>query len=97
MKNLFIPLYKEYFLKFQRGEQDCEIRPLGHKGWNSDNVHPMRMMTLSNGYGKYNRIEKMIIKTIITTNLKKEGVPEWHIEAVEAIYGKRDWWLIAYV
>ncbi len=36
MKNLFIPLYKEYFLKFKNGEQDCEIRPLAHRGWDVD-------------------------------------------------------------
>ena len=97
MKNLFIPLYKEYFLKFKSGEQDCEIRPFGHRGWHTDNVYPGRMMTLSNGYGTYNRIEKMIIKTAITTNLKNAGVSDWHIEAVEVIYGKGAWWLIAYV
>ena len=54
-------------------------------------------MTLSNGYGKYDRLEKMITKTVTTTNLKNENIPDWHIEAVEAIYGKRPWWLIAYV
>lgn len=97
MKKLFVPLYKEYFLKFKNGEQDCEIRPLGHRGWNTGNVYPTRMMIFSNGYGKYDRIERMIIKTATTTNLKSEGIPQWHIEAVEAIYGKRAWWLIAYV
>ena len=97
MKNLFIPLYKKYFLKFKSGEQDCEIRPLGHRGWTDGNVYPTRMMTLSNGYGRYDRLEKMIIKTSITNSLKKEGIPQWHIKAVEAIYGKRTWWLVAYV
>lgn len=97
MKKLFVPLYKEYFLKFKSGEQDCEIRPMGHRGWHSGNVYPTRMMTLSNGYGKYDRIERMIIKTATTANLKSEGIPQWHIEAVEAIYGKRAWWLVAYV
>jgi len=97
MKKLFIPLYKKYFLKFKSGEQDCEIRPLGHRGWTSSNVYPTRTMTLSSGYGRYDRLEKMIIKTSITTSLKKEGIPQWHIEAVEAIYGKKDWWLVAYI
>ena len=97
MKNLFIPLYKEYFLKFKSGEQDCEIRPLGHRGWNIKNVYPGRTMTLSNGYGKQDRIEKVIEFTRVTNNLKASGIPKWHIDAVEGIYGKRDKWLIAYV
>ena len=97
MKNLFIPLYKKYFLKFKSGEQDCEIRPAGHRGWNLDNVYPLRVMTLSSGYGKQDRIEKTIIKTILTRNLQTAGIPDWHIKAVEGIYGKRSWWLIAYV
>jgi hypothetical protein len=97
MKNLFIPLYKKYFLKFKNGEQDCEIRPLGHKGWHTDNVYPGRLMTLSNGYGKHDRLEKIIKKTTATRNLETAQIPKWHIEVVEAIYGKRAWWLIAYV
>lgn len=97
MKMLFVPLFKEYFLKFKSGEQDCEIRPLGHRGWDTDNVYPLRVMTLSNGYGKKGRLEKVIKKTTATTNLEAEQIPKWHIDAVEAIYGKRAWWLIAYV
>ena len=97
MKNLFIPLYKKYFLKFKSGEQDCEIRPLGHRGWTPDRVYPLRIMTLSSGYGKKDRIEKTIIKTILTSNLQTTSIPGWHIKAVEGIYGKRAWWLIAYV
>jgi len=97
MKNLFIPLKKEYFLKFKNGEQDCEIRPDQYRFWNRKNVCPGRKMTLSKGYGKYDRIEKVIEFTRVTNNLKASGIPEWHIEAVEEIYGKRDKWLIAYV
>ena len=54
-------------------------------------------MTLSNGYGKQDRIEKVIEFTRVTNNLKASGIPKWHIDAVEGIYGKRDKWLIAYV
>ena len=97
MKKLFVPLYKEYFLKFKNGDQDCEIRPLGHRGWNTKNVYPGRVMTLSSGYGTHNRIEKVIDFTLVTNSLKQSGIPEWHIDAVEAIYGKRYKWLIAYV
>lgn len=97
MKMLFVPLKKEYFFKFKCGEQDCEIRPFGYKGWNTDNVYPLRIMTLSNGYGKDERLEKVIKKTTVTKNLESEQIPNWHIEAVETIYGKRAWWLIAYV
>jgi hypothetical protein len=97
MKNLFIPLYKEYFLKFKNGEQDCEIRPLDHRGWNTKNVFPGRVMTLANGYGKHDRLKKMIDFTRVTNNLKSSGISKWHTDAMEAIYGKRDKWLIAYV
>lgn len=97
MKPVFVPLFKEYFLKFKAGEQDCEIRPANHRGWNVNNVFPGRLMTLSNGYGNYDRITKEIRSTIVTPDLKMEKIPQWHIDAVEKIYGKRDEWLIAYV
>ncbi len=97
VKPLFIPLKKKYFLKFKAGEQDCEIRPRNHRIWNIKNVYPGRMMTLSNGYGKYDRINREIRSTMVTPDLNMEHIPQWHIDAVEEIYGKRDSWLIAYV
>lgn len=97
IKPLFIPLKKEYYFKFESGEQDCEIRPNNHRAWNIKNVFPGRMMTISNGYGNYDRTTLEIKRTLITQDLRTEEIPRWHIDAVENIYGKRDSWLIAYV
>lgn len=94
---MFVPIMKVYFLKFKAGEQDCEIRPTNHRGWNTKNVYPGRLMTLSNGYGKHDRLTKQIRSILVTPDLKMEAIPQWHIDAVEEIYGKRDSWLIAYV
>lgn len=97
VKPLFIPLFKAFFFKIAAGEQDCEIRPNNHRGWNSRNVYPGRLMTLSSGYGKQNRITREIRSTMVTPDLRMENIPQWHINAVESIYGKRDSWLIAYL
>ena len=96
-KPLFVPLIKKYFLKFKSGEQNCEIRPIGRRGWSAKFVYPGRLMTLSNGYGKYDRITRMISQTVVTEDLKKSGIPQWHIDAVEGIYGKQESWLVAYI
>jgi len=96
-KPLFVPLMRKYFLKFKRGEQGCEIRPNNRRGWNCKNVYPGRLMTLSNGYGTHDRITLEIRSTMLTPDLRMEKLPQWHIDAVESIYGKQDSWLIAYV
>jgi len=93
----FLPLKKEFFLKFKNGEQDCEIRPNNHRGWNIKNIYPGRMITLSNGYGKHDRITREICSTMVTHDLFFDDIPQWHIDAVEQIYGQQDSWLIAYV
>ena len=97
MKKVFVPLYKKYYLKIKNGEQDCEIRPLGHRGWNKKNIYPGRPIVFSNGYGNYDRTEKTILRVVVTDDLKKESIAQWHIDAVNEIYGKRDQWLIAYI
>ena len=97
MKDLFVPLFKKYFLKIKNGEQNCEIRPANHRSWNSKNVYAGRVLLLSNGYGKKNRIRKEIIVTVEgCAKFAFSGIPQRHIDAVEAIYGKRDRWLVAY-
>lgn len=93
----FLPLKKEYYLKFKSGEQDCEIRPCNHHSWNPKNIYAGRVVTLSLGYGKQDRTEKMIRNTIITDDLYKHNIPKWHIDAVHEIYGERPFWLVAYV
>lgn len=97
IKPLFVPLMKEYFLKIKRGEQDCEIRPNHHRGWRLKNVYPGRLITFSNGYGKHDRVTKEVQRISVTPDLTLENLPQWHIDAVEKIYGKRDSWLIAYI
>jgi hypothetical protein len=94
-KPYFLPLYKEYYLKIKNGEQNCEIKPFNHRGWNSKNIYPLRELNVSNGYQKPGRIIKRIYRVDITNDLKKAYIPQWHIDAVEAIYGKRDLWMVA--
>lgn len=96
-KPLFIPVMKKYYFMLESGEQDCEIRPCGHRGWRTENVFPGRLMTLSNGYGKYNRVTKEITRAKLSTDLKVDGIPQWHIDAVTEIYGHQPVWLVAYV
>lgn len=84
-------------MQFKNGTQDCEIRPHNHRFWNIKNVYPGRLMTLSNGYGKHDRLTREIRSTMVTSDLRMENIPEWHIEAVQNIYGKRYRWLIAYI
>ena len=97
MKPYFTPLMKKYFFMIEEGKQDCEIRPNNHRGWNTKNIFPGRHLQFSNGYGNYNRTIKQIIGIMITEDLADAGIEQWHIDAVENIYGKRDEWLIAYV
>lgn len=92
-----MPLMKEYYLKIKSGEQDCEIRPSGHRGWSMLHVWPGRLITFSNGYQKEGRFTREIRSTMSTPDLAMEKIPQWHIDAVERIYGKRDLWLIAYL
>jgi len=96
MKSLFIPLFKANFLKIESGEQNCEIRPNGHRGWSEQHIFTGREITFSNGYGSHNRVTKTIRSALATSDLKQAGIPQWHIDAVEAIYGKREswWWLM---
>ena len=96
IKYYFLPLMKEYYYKIRAGEQSCEIRPNEHRGWHMGNVYPGRWLMISNGYQKPGRLYREIISTMSTHDLKQQNIPQWHIDAVEEIYGKRDRWLIAY-
>jgi len=98
MKPYFLPLKGEYYLKIKTGKQNCEIRPNNHRGWNIRNIFPGRILRLSYGYGKGNRMLKEITKTVVNIGpLLPDNVPQWHIDAVEEIYGKQAEWLIAYI
>lgn len=97
VKALFVPLKAEYYLKFENGLQDCEIRPDQYRGWSRKNVYPGRPITLSYGYGKQRRISKIITCVAILEDLSTLNIPEWHIEAVYSIYGDRKRWLVAFL
>jgi len=92
----FCPLKSAYYYKIKDGSQNCEIRPCGHHGWNPKHIYVGRHINFSKGYGKQERILKQVLRTVVTSDLERLGVPLWHIQAVEAIYGQR-LWLCAFV
>ena len=97
-KPYFLPLNKEFYLKVKSGEQDCEIRPANHRGWNSKNIYPGRWLKFSSGYGDHDRHCREIYVVVEgPASFALARVPQWHIDAVEQIYGKRDRWLVAFV
>ena len=97
MKPYFVPVMKEYFFKIKNDEQDCEIRPTNHRGWNAKNIYPGRSLLFSNGYGNYDRTIKKVIRVRKTADLRTLGIPQWHIDAVVGIYGQQLCWMVAYV
>lgn len=54
-KPLFIPLKREYFEAFKRGEKVEELREYGPR-WNKDTCQVGRSVVLSLGYGKQHRM-----------------------------------------
>lgn len=56
---LFIPLRREYFEAFERGEKTEEYRPYGPR-WNERTCYPGRPVVLSLGYGKARRLTGII-------------------------------------
>ena len=59
-KPLFIPLKKEHFEAFERGEKAEEYRPAGPR-WNHRTCRVGRRVTLSNGYGKSRRLSGRVV------------------------------------
>ena len=55
MKPLFIPLKREYFEAFERGEKVEEFRSYGPR-WNEETCPVGRQVVLSLGYGKQRRL-----------------------------------------
>ncbi len=100
-KPYFCPVNKEHYFKLESGEQGCEIRPNNHRGWNENNIYQGRYLKLSNGYGNYNRVTKIITRTFVIPNewceMTDIGVAPWHIHAVKKIYPNATEWLVAYV
>lgn len=56
---LFVPLKREYFAAFARGEKTHEYRKLGAR-WNARTCPPGRPVCLSLGYGKGHRLAGVI-------------------------------------
>lgn len=56
---LFIPLKREFFEAFERGEKTEEYRVLGPR-WNASTCRPGRSVILSLGYGKTRRLRGMV-------------------------------------
>lgn len=79
MKPLFIPLKREHFEAFKSGEKETEFRPHGRR-WNSNTCRIGRLVTLSLGYGKANRLTGRVVGFEVsrTPSLR----PKWR-----AIYG----------
>jgi hypothetical protein len=78
---LFIPLRKEYFEAFERGEKVTEYRMHGPR-WNEKTCKIGRRVTLSLGYGKQRRLTGTI--NDFRLHYAPEEIPGW-----EACYGPR--------
>lgn len=55
MKALFIPLRRQFFEAFDRGEKDTEYRKRGPR-WNAETCAIGRRVVLSCGYGRSKRL-----------------------------------------
>lgn len=59
-KDLFIPLKREYFEAFERGDKNTEYRLPGGR-WNERTCYPGRSVVLSLGYGKQRRLKGRVV------------------------------------
>lgn len=57
---LFIPLKREYFEAFERGDKKHEYRPYGVR-WNEKTCPVGRRVTLSLGYGRQRRLNGKVV------------------------------------
>jgi hypothetical protein len=80
-KALFIPLKTEWFRAFQDGSKIEEFRPLGPR-WNPDQCIIGRAVTLSKGYGPWERLTGTIIGFRIERDTQK-------IKGWQECYGDR--------
>jgi hypothetical protein len=74
MKPLFIPLKREWFYAFERGEKRFEYRIYGER-WNERTCTIGRKVTLSLGYGKRRRLQGVV--TSFATNATPQTLPGW--------------------
>lgn len=83
MKPLFIPLKREFFEAFARGEKTHEYRLNGPR-WNERVCVPGRAVVLSLGYGKQRRLTGTI-----TSFTRHDGPPPEISQAWRQCYGNR--------
>ncbi len=74
MKPLFIPLKKKFFEAFKDGSKTKEYRKV-NKNFNSLTCIVGRKVILSNGYGKYDRLNGVI--TNINTTTSPQNLDGW--------------------
>jgi hypothetical protein len=65
---LFIPLKREYFDAFSKGEKSIEWRIYGPR-WTERTCWPGRLVTLSLGYGKRHRLSGTVVEAAIINSL----------------------------
>jgi hypothetical protein len=74
MTPLFIPLKTAYFEQFKAGTKDTEYR-MYWRSWNEKNCYAGRPVTLSKGYGKYERLSGVIES--VTVCKDPQSLPGW--------------------
>lgn len=78
MKPIFIPLRREYFLAFERGEKRVEFRAYGSR-WNEHQLVHGRSVTLSLGYSGRRLVSRIVAYSILH--------PEQAPATARSIYG----------
>lgn len=71
---LFVPLCREYFEAFERGEKHEEFRPYGPR-WNERTCRIGRQVVLSLGYGKSRRLFGRVVS--FRTDSEPQRMPAW--------------------
>jgi hypothetical protein len=71
---LFVPLRREYFEAFERGEKHEEFRPYGPR-WNEKTCRIGRQVVLSLGYGKSRRLFGRVVS--FRTDHAPQKMPAW--------------------
>ena len=71
---LFIPLKREYFEAFERGEKEFEYREYGPR-WNERTCRLGRPVVLSMGYGKARRLRGVV--NFFDTSATPSLLPGW--------------------
>lgn len=86
MKPLFIPLKREYFEMFARGEKTSELRLYGPR-WNEKTCALGRAVVLSLGYGKQHRLTGCITGFQVCNASSFYGTTR---ASIQAIFGTLD-------